>query len=62
MLKPANKEDFSEEQKVLTQFYKNDFDAQPLNVHLEIFGEDCTKVITKDLRFIIEHLRDFPEI
>ena len=53
LLKAANKEEFSEAQKVVTEFYDTDFDAQRLKVHLEIFGEDCTKLITKDL-----HLRD----
>ena len=54
-LKAANKEDFSEEQKVVTEFYDTDFDAQPLKVHLKKFGEDGTKLITNDLRSIIEH-------
>ena len=27
-----------------------------------MFGEDCTKLITKDLRSIIKHLQDFSEI
>ena len=62
LLKAANKEDFSEEQKVVTEFYDTDFDAQSLKVHLKIFGEDCTKLITKDLGSIIEHLRAFSEV
>lgn len=32
-------------------------------VHLEIFAENCTKLIIKTLQsIIIEHLRDFSEI
>ena len=62
LLKAANKEDFSEEKNLVTAFYDTDFDAQRLKVHLEIFGEDYTKLITKDLRSIMEHLRDFSEI
>ena len=62
LLKAANKEDFSEEQKVVTEFYDTDFDAQSLKVHLKIFGKDCTKLITKDLGSIIEHLRAFSEV
>ena len=54
LLKAANKEDFSEDQKLVTAFYDTDFDARRLKVHLEIFGEDCTKLNTKDLRSIIE--------
>ena len=62
LLKAANNEDISKYQKVVTEFYDTDFDAQRLQVHLEIFGEDCTKLITKDLRSIIEHLRDFSDV
>ena len=43
LLKAANKEDFSEEQKLVTAFYDTDFDTQRLKVHVEILGEDCTK-------------------
>ena len=62
LLKAANKEDFSEEQKVVTEFYDTDFDAQRLKVHLKIFAEYCTLLITKDLGSIIEHLRFFSKI
>ena len=51
-----------EEQEVVTEFYDTDFDAQRLKVHLEMFAEDCPKVIKKHLPSIIEHLRDFSEI
>ena len=51
-----------EEREVVTEFYDTDFDAQRLKVHLEMFAEDCPKVIKKHLPSVIEHLRDFSEI
>ena len=41
---------------VLTEFY--DTNLPTLTLYLEKFAEDCTKLITKDIQSLTEHLRD----
>ena len=61
LLKAAYEEDFEHECIQVVTFYKGDFNANRLRLHLQIFGNKCRKLDSKNLSSITAMLRSIPD-
>ena len=61
LLKAAYEEDFEHEFIEVVTFYKGDFNANRLRSHLQIFGNECRKLDSKNLSSITAMLRSIPD-
>ena len=61
LLKAAYEEDFEHEFMQVVTFYKGDFNANRLRLHLQIFGNECRKLDSKNLSSITAMLRSIPD-
>ena len=61
LLKAAYEEDFEHEFIQVVTFYKGDFNANRLRLHLQIFGNECRKLDSKNLSSITAMLKSIPD-
>ena len=61
LLKAVYEEDFEHEFIQVVTFYKGDFNANRLWLHLQIFGNECRKFDSKNLSSITAMLRSIPD-
>ena len=57
LVKAAEKEQFEEEFKFVTDFYKQDFDPSQVNLQLSVMSSNVPSDLTKDVTSIIGYLR-----
>ena len=60
LLKAAYEEDFEHEFIQVVTFYKGDFNTNRLRLHLQIIGNECRKLDSKNLSSITVMLRSIP--
>ena len=59
LVKGAKKEDFDEELKFITHFYKDDFHSSQLEMQLKVMSSNLLEVPSNDLGSVLKYLRSF---